>query len=261
MRGLLQKVVKLTPFCQNGSSNQNLGKTEVMNFPNKINLLVLPSLLLLTLIAIQLGCSKDDLDKMASKVKDSAAELSEKSSEAFEKAKETANEATATIKEKASEIKDKTSEAMSNISDTASGLASDAGNLVSMNGSAEFNLDEPTKFPASYIRVVQLNETTKVLQIKSYKDGQSDSFPSFYLFGTVEGDVNSLNGKTVACKLFAQKSATSDIWQNATGETVAVKFYKLEDAMTASFSNAKLVNATDGSQTTSSGNFECVNYE
>ncbi|MDG1873602.1 MAG: hypothetical protein P8J27_06805 [Mariniblastus sp.] len=219
------------------------------------------SLSLLVGLIFQCGCSKEDMDKMASKVKDSASEFSEKSSEALEKAKKGAKDASAKIKEAASEFKDKTSETMSTLKDKATELASDAGNLVSLNGSAEITLDEPTKFSASYIRIIELNETTTVLQIKSYKDGITNSFPSFLLQGSVEGPIESLHGKTIPCQFYAQKAVDGDVWKNANGQLIPVQFAKLDDNMSASFANAMLVNTANGSQSAATAIFDCVVLE
>ena len=237
-----------------------------MNFPkqkrpNPHPVLLLFGFCLLACLIVQAGCSKEEMDKMAAKVKDSASEFSDKSSDALEKAKKSAKTASDKLKETASGLKDKTSEAMTTIKDKATGLASDAGNLVSMNGSAEITLDEPTKFSASYIRVVELNETTKVLQVKSYQDGQTNSFPSFLLQATVDGSVDSLHGKTVPCQFYAQKTAGGDVWQNADGQLNPVQFAKLDNNMTASFSDAKLINTANGSQVTSTATFDCSALE
>lgn len=201
------------------------------------------------------GCNKEKMDEMVADAKKSAGELSEKSGEALKKAQASASEA-------ASSLKEKTKEAVATVKDTASNLADNAGNLVSFNGTAEITLDAPTRFPASYIRLVPFTDGSQILQIKSYKDGQTDSYPSFFLQARVDqSSVDELIGQTVPCRLFAQKKAGGDVWENPTGQLVAVEFKKTEDKLTASFSNAQLVNTANNLQSASFGTFECVPLE
>ncbi|MEM7785625.1 MAG: hypothetical protein AAF623_19920 [Planctomycetota bacterium] len=179
------------------------------------------------------GCNNEKVKELVDKAKDAANDLSEKGTEALNTAK-----------------------------DSASKLTTGAGNLISMNGKANFKLDSPTDFPASFVRVIPLYNGTHVVQIKSYKDGQEDTYPSFLIQGLVEpASVEGLSGQSVPCQLFAQLSDGSDVWTNAAGQDVIINFSRQNDQITASFSNATIVNTQTGSQAASSGTFECVRLD
>ena len=197
------------------------------------------------------SCSKEEMDEMVSKAKDSATEFKEKSGDALSKAKAGASDAASKLKETTGQIKEK-----------ASNITQSAGNMMSMNGSAEIKLDAPTKFPASYVRVVPLAPGRSVVQLKSYsEDGVSTTFPAYFLQGVADLKSGSLDGQAVPCRFFAQKTAEGDVWENVPGQLVLVKFTKSAKSMTASFSNASLVNLASNAQTNSSGSFECVDLK
>ena len=204
------------------------------------------------------GCSKEKMDEMVAQAKDKAAEFSEKSEDALENAKATADILKDQVTEAASSAKD----TASNLASEASDLASGAIDVVSMNGNATITLDAPTNFSAAYIRVIPFDEEQSVFQLRSYsRDGNANVFPAYFIQGTVtQKSLDSLAGKTIPCRLFAQKTADGHVWENATGQLINVQVQKSQDAITASFSSANLVNSA-GVKTVSSGKFECVSLD
>ena len=189
---------------------------------------------------------------MVAKAKDSATEFKDKSGDVLKKAKDGASDA-------AGQLKDKTSDALSSAKEKASNITQSAGNLMSMNGSAEITLDKPTKFPASHVRVVSLAPGKSVVQLKSYpEDGESTTFPAFFIQGTADVSLESLAGKTVPCKLFAQTKADGAVWQNVPGEMIQVKFSASENGVSAMFAGANLLNLETNTTTNSTGTFECA---
>ena len=221
---------------------------------NKLSILRLPFLLAICLICLgQTGCDKEKMDEMVAKAKKSAGEIKDKSGDVLEKAKKGASDAAEKVKTKSKETFDKAK-------DTATKVSTGGSNLVGANGTARITLDSPTNFPASFIRIVGLPDGTKVLQMKSYKDGQGDdSFPSFFMQGVVtQSSVDALAGQTVPCQFFAQRVSDQPVWTNADGQPVVVQFQKSGSKMTATFSNASLVNTASGSQSSSTGTLECV---
>jgi hypothetical protein len=205
-----------------------------------------------TLIFVVLsGCDKEKMDELVAKAKDTASEIGEKSGDALKKVKESTDKALNNAKD-----------SVTNIKDTAAKLTTSAGNLVSMNGSANITLDAPTDFPASFVRIVSMPDGTKVLQMKSYKDGESDAYPAFFIQAVVEqSSVDSLSGQSIPCQLFAQTSEGGDVWTNANGQPIAVQFTKQDKKLMASFSGGVIQNVASGSEATSSGTFDCVTLE
>ena len=200
----------------------------------------------------QFGCSKEDMDEMVANAKDSATDFKDKSGDVLKKAKDGASDA-------AGQIKEKTSDALSNVKEQASNITQSAGNMMSMNGMAEITFDTPTKFPASYVRVVPLAPGKSVVQLKSYsEDGESTTFPAFFIQGTTDVALNSLSGKTVPCKLFAQTKADGAVWRNVPGELIQVKFTTTENGLSAMFAAANLVNLETNTTSSSAGTFVCA---
>jgi len=225
----------------------------------KIYRRLVPALICLVASFSFAGCSKEDMDEMVSKAKDSATEFKDKSGDVLKKAKDSAGDAASQLKEKSAELKEKTSGAISNVKEQAANITQGAGNMLSMNGSAEISLDKPTKFPASYVRVVPLAPGQSVVQLKSYStDGQSTTFPAFFIQGNADVSANSLAGKTIPCQLYAQTSADGAVWKNVPGELIQVKFNATDNGLTAIFSSANLVNLETNTISQSSGSFVCA---
>lgn len=199
---------------------------------------------------------------MVANVKEKAGDISEKSGDALKKAAEGAKKVAGKVKEKTEGAVNKAKEAMSDVGKTASNLATNAGNLVSMNGSANMKLDGDIDFGASFIRVVKMADGSNVVQIKSYKDGQDDSYPSFFIQGKVEqANVDDLNGQKIACQLFAQLSPEAAVFSNAAGEPITIQFGQANKTILATFSNASIVNLNTGAEVTSNGMLECVKLD
>ncbi len=185
---------------------------------------------------------------MVSKAKESATELSDKSGDLLEKAKTGANDAAASIKQTTSEIKKKTAE-----------ISQAAGNLVQLNGSAVLQLDTKTTFPASYVNIVPLANGQSIVQLKSYREsGAVSTFPAFLLQGTTELASGTLDGKSVACRLFAQQQPNSQVWLNKPDELILLKFKMQGKTLTANFSQSPVVNQDAQTLLEASGIFECV---
>lgn len=202
------------------------------------------------------------MDDLVSKAKDSATEFKEKSGDAFGKAKAGASDALDKAKAGASDAATKLKETTGQLRDQASKMSKIAGNRMSINGTAEITLDAPTTFPASYIRIVPLPEGQSVVQLKSYSgDGESTTYPAYFLQGVVDLESGSLDGQSVPCRFFAQKTADGDVWENVPGQLVVVQFKKNADKIAASFSGAALINLANNSQTNSTGWFECVDLK
>ena len=222
-------------------------------------ILLLPASIAFTSLS---GCDKAKVDEMVASAKEKAAEFSEKSDDAFEKAKASATTAADAIKKTANETASKVKESASNFAGSAADLAGGAVDLVSMNGNAKITLDSPTDFTAAYVRVVNVGTEQSVFQLKSYsKDGQSTTYPAFFIQGAVaENSLGSLAGQTISCRLFAQKTADGEVWENAPGQLINVQFQKSQDSLTASFSAGSLVSSS-GAKIVSNGKFECVLLE
>ncbi len=188
--------------------------------PRTIAARMLISLFLLTLIVP--GCSKDELNKMVSDVKESTGE-------AVSKAKQ---------------------------------VAKTAGNLTAatdMDGKGTMQLDVTTEFSASYIRLVPIDSGT-VLQIKNSTDG-TESFPSFFIQGSVQvASLDSLVGKPVACRVFVQSVSRESVWSNLDADPIMVTVQKKDSQFTAKFDSGTLANSANGTTTSASGTFECVEF-
>jgi hypothetical protein len=188
--------------------------------PRSFVLNVFGLLIFLTFFAS--GCSKDELNKMVSDVKESAGE-------AVSQAKQ---------------------------------VAKTAGNLTAatdMDGKGSMQLDVATEFSASYIRLVPIAGEA-VLQIKNNTD-DTETFPSFFIQGSVKAaSLDGIVGKPVACRVFAQPVSRGDVWSNLNSEPIMVTVRKTDNKFSAKFESATLTNSASGATTSASGTFECVEF-
>jgi hypothetical protein len=132
----------------------------------------------LALLVLVSGCGTD-VSEMASSVRDAA-------TQGLEKAKETAGD----------------------VSRSVQGAAGTLSEKAGFAGSFDLTVGEPLKASACYATCVALGPNRSgVLQVQSYRDAESESFPSVFLRAPVAApDLNSLVGQTVDAQLFVKRS-------------------------------------------------------
>lgn len=187
------------------------------------------------------GCSKEEMQDMVSQAKDAA------------------TSATATVSES---VQDATENAVAQATEAVE-TAGDLSGVADMTGKATMTLDGPTEFGASYVRLIKLNPgRPAVLQIKSYKDGEVDAFPSFLVQAQVEAtDLASLAGKPIPAKVYAQKTATGPVWHSADDAPASLSLTVVEGKVTAKIESAELLNTDNGQRSPTSASFECASLD
>lgn len=195
-------------------------------------------LLLALLLPGLLGCSKEKMDEMVGQAKNAATNATAKVSDSVQDAKENALAQATDVAEKAGDL---------------SGVAD-------MTGKAKITLDGPTEFGASFVRLVKLNPgRPSVLQIKSYRDGDLDSYPSFLVQAQVtETDLRSLSGKPIEAKFFAQKTPTGPVWHSPDDQPAALSLSFIDGIVSAKIESAELLNTETGQSTVANAIFDCA---
>jgi hypothetical protein len=176
------------------------------------------------LLFLSLGCNKEDLDKMVADAKEKASSLKESANQAIEQTKQKVESA------------------------------------ADLDGNGTIQLDSETKFSSSFVRLIPADGARPaILQLKSHKDGQ-DKLPSFFIQGEANASsLDELAGKTVPCQVFAQKSSEGTVWSNLDSDPILVSIERSGKSMTANF-RGELIDARSGSQISTSGNLESVEF-
>ncbi|MCL4201557.1 MAG: hypothetical protein KJ000_03630 [Pirellulaceae bacterium] len=128
------------------------------------------------------GCGTD-VSEMASSVRDAA-------TQGLEKAKETAGDVSRSV------------------SDTVQGAAGSLSETAGLAGSFNLTVGEPLQTGGCYATCIALGPNRPaILQLQSYRDVESESYPSVFLRASVAApDLNSLVGQTVDAQLFVKRS-------------------------------------------------------
>ena len=99
-----------------------------------------------------------------------------------------------------------------------------------------------------------------VLQLKSYKDAEQETFPSVFFQAQVKADtIAALAGQTVSAQLFVKPSADAPTWYSTDSEPVELQIASItEGRMHANVVSGSLRNAGDNSTTPVTGSLETV---
>jgi hypothetical protein len=139
----------------------------------------------LMLLGAALGCSQDKVNELLEKGKQSLDEGQQAVSNSLESAKASAESASGTAKE-----------------------------ALQLAGKFELDLESRVATSGCYSRLLPAaGERSAVLQLQSYRDAGSESFPSVFLRGLVSADdAASLVGETIAVEMFVQTEPNGPVW-------------------------------------------------
>lgn len=177
-------------------------------------------------IALLGACNKSEISDLVGKVKQTASESTEKVSQA--------------VSEQIGETADQVQE------------------QLNLAGSIELTLDSPIASQACYAQLIrQGSGRPNVLQLRSYRSADNESFPSVFLQAQVQADSPSeLVGQIVSSRLFVQPTADGPLWYSATGNPVELKVVSVEEhLLTAELAGGLLQSTTDGAEVKANGTF------
>jgi hypothetical protein len=154
----------------------------------------LPIALVVALLPLA-GCNREKLGELADKAKQAVTESAEQ------------------VKEKAGVVTDATKEQMA------------------LAGSCEVMLDAPIASSACYVTFLQqASGRPNVLQVRSYRNANQESFPSLMLQSQVNANgISELVGQTIPGQLFVQPAQDAPVWFCPPGGHVDLKIVAVDD--------------------------------
>ena len=172
------------------------------------------NLLLLCLLSLS-GCSKDEMKKMATSVRQSTQDFAAQSQEYIQGAPEVIE---APLKP---------------------------------TGSFELRMDKDIEIDAANVEVISIGDgRSNLLQVASYDTSSTPTkFPAVLLHGhTQSSSTSGIVGQTVACDLYVQTSPSSEIVMTAPGSSVQVTFGRIDQKLgtvTARIGSGSLISSND----------------
>lgn len=188
------------------------------------------------LATITIGCSKDELDKLAAKAKNAVAEGGAKAKEAVSENVEAAKKG-------------------------ISGAAAEVQEQAGVAGRITLDAGGEVKTGACYASfITQASGRDAVLQLRSYRDAENESFPSVFLQAQVRaGSAAELTNTSIEARLFVQVEQNGRLLSSEAGKPVELKVVSVEGkVLKAELAAASLVDPTTGESVTTTGQFEGV---
>jgi hypothetical protein len=163
------------------------------------------------------------------------------------------------IAEKVGQAKDQVASKASEVTSKASETASAAKEKVVADGQAKLKLDKELSFSASYVNLIPVKGRGSVVQLRSYSDSKSESFPSyFFQANSSAASLNSLTGQTVKGTLFIKRDKNEATWMSLPEQMVSLSFDSVvEGKLVGRVVDGKL-NSAKGDATPVSGSFEAI---
>jgi len=181
-----------------------------------------------------IGCDTD-VGELTTSIKDAATEGVEK--------------ATQTVSESAKEAKE-------TIQDTTATVSEEVG----LAGSIDMTLESPIQIGACYVEFVQPTSSRPgVLQLQSYREAASESFPSIFVQAQVSAaTVAELVGQTLPAQVFVQTTEDGSPWHTET-DLVQITIVSVDGRMvSAEVVDGTLLNANTGDKQPIQGSFRGV---
>lgn len=169
-------------------------------------------------------------------------------------------------KEQRDQLADTVSQAKDKVASTASEVTSKANESVSAaketvvaDGQAKLKLDKDLSFSASYVNLIPLKGRGAVVQIRSYLDSKSESFPSyFFQANTTAASLNALSGQTLKGTLFIKRDKDDATWMSLPEQSVSLSLDSILDGkLIGRVVDGKLSSAK-GQPTSVTGSFEAI---
>lgn len=163
------------------------------------------------------------------------------------------------IADKVSQAKDQVTSKASEVASKASESASAAKEKVVADGEAKLKLDKDILFSASFVNLVSVKGRGSVLQLRSYSNSKSESFPSyFFQANTNSASLNALAGQSVLGTLFVKLTKDEPSWMSLPDQGVKLSLESVTDGkLVGRFSSGQLSSAK-GESLPVSGVFEAI---
>ncbi len=174
---------------------------------------------ILILAVVATGCSKEDLTGALDKAKNAVTDNAAKAKEA--------------VQEKMASTTDKVQE------------------QLNLAGSIELTAGETFTTNACYVSLIpQGAGRSTVLQLQSYRDADSESFPSVFLQAHVQANsITELIGEPLAARLFVQRQAQGPVLFSDEATPIELKITAVEDQIiSAELTGAKLRDTSTGAE-------------
>jgi hypothetical protein len=168
--------------------------------------------------------------------------------------------ATACSQEKLGELADKAKQAVKQgaekVQEQASAVTDTAKEKLDLAGSCELVLDTPFTCSACYFTFLTPGlGRPQVLQMRSYRNPEQESFPAYLLQATTPATgLSELAGQTIPAQLFVQQAATAPVWFSSPDEPVEMKVVAVNDQeLTVEITGGSLRNSQSGADQTVTG--------
>lgn len=196
----------------------------------------LPAMLCCILVAGLIGCGDKNVTELVSQVKQSATET-------------------------VSNVKESATQVTENVTQSVQENVTKVTETVAANGKMNLKVNTDISVGACYTFFVPPNGgRPAVLQLKSFKDTEQETFPSVFCQAQVKADtVAALVGQTVSAQLFVKPSADAPTWYSTTSAPVELQIASItEGKMQANVVSGSLRNAGDDSTAPVTGSMEAV---
>ena len=190
---------------------------------------------LLLVLGTLLGCSKEDISKLASSAKEAATEGMEA-------------------------VSDKAREVQETVAEQSEGVSGSVQEQLQLAGSMKLTLGGPLQTDACYVRLVRAGGgRSNVFQLQSYRDKENESFPSVYVHAlTSAASLSELAGQSLQAKMFVQTQQGGPIFYSGE-DAVQVTLQSIEDdKVLGEFVSGNLIQGDSGASQPVTGSFEGV---
>lgn len=174
------------------------------------------------------GCSKDEMKKMATSVQQTTQDLAAQSQEYIQGAVETVEQ------------------------------------QLPATGTVTLRLDPELQIDVANVELIKIGDgRPNVIQIASYDTASSpNKFPCLLLHGqTSVQDVTQLVGETVPCDLYVQQSSGGEILMTAAGTSLQITFRQLDQkkgTLKASIGSGRLIGSDESTVNLNGGSFDAL---
>lgn len=126
-------------------------------------------------------------------------------------------------------------------------------------GEAQLTLETLTRFNGAYLRLLDIGNRGRVLQIRSYDLPANETFPSFFMQAQVDvSDVANLTGKVIKARLFVQSKEEGPVWFCDGQELVEVNLLSITDGQLSGNITGGKLRSSNQETSTVTGSFKAV---
>jgi hypothetical protein len=119
------------------------------------------------------------------------------------------------------------------VNEKVNAATTEAQEQLNLAGKMELKLGEPLTTQACYAQfIVQSAPRPNVLQLRSYRQIEQESFPSVFLQAQVSAaSAGELVGQTVSAEMYVMREANGAIWRTPAGKSVQVKIGSIDNQL------------------------------